>query len=226
MKQIRKRLTYANVMSSLAVFLVLGGATAFAATKIGGNEIKANAISTGKIKKEAVSTSKIKKNAVDSSRVKDGSLTGADISLGTLGTVPSATNATNAVNAGNANTVGGQSVVSFFKQVATNGPEVTVVDVGGVKLTATCAAGKPSLVSTKSSGEAAASRFGNIEETAEVTGNGQSSFSTLELTKKPLGSGTLEVVFASGKVTTIDYAWRDDAFSGGGCRFFGHAIAG
>ena len=29
--QIRKRLTYANVMSSLAVFLVLGGATAFAA---------------------------------------------------------------------------------------------------------------------------------------------------------------------------------------------------
>ena len=30
-KQIRKRLTYANVMSSIAVFLVLGGATAFAA---------------------------------------------------------------------------------------------------------------------------------------------------------------------------------------------------
>ena len=35
MKQIRKRLTYANVMSSIAVFLVLGGATAFAAKKIG-----------------------------------------------------------------------------------------------------------------------------------------------------------------------------------------------
>ena len=35
MKQIRKRLTYANVMSSIAVFLVLGGATAFAASKIG-----------------------------------------------------------------------------------------------------------------------------------------------------------------------------------------------
>ena len=31
MKPIRKRLTYANVMSSIAVFLVLGGATAFAA---------------------------------------------------------------------------------------------------------------------------------------------------------------------------------------------------
>lgn len=35
MKRFRKRLTYANVMSSIAVFLVLDGATAFAASKIG-----------------------------------------------------------------------------------------------------------------------------------------------------------------------------------------------
>lgn len=41
-------------MSSVAVFLMLGGATAFAATKIGANEIKANSIKTGKIVKEAV----------------------------------------------------------------------------------------------------------------------------------------------------------------------------
>lgn len=93
MKQIHKRLTYANVMSSLAVFLVLGGATAFAATKIGGNEIKANAISTGKIKKEAITTSKIKQNAVDSSRIANGAITGAKLNLAALGTVPSATNA-------------------------------------------------------------------------------------------------------------------------------------
>ena len=49
MKLIRKRLTYANVMSSIAVFLILGGATAFAAKKIGSNEIKGNSITTGKI---------------------------------------------------------------------------------------------------------------------------------------------------------------------------------
>ncbi len=52
MKQIRKRITYANVMSSIAVFLVLGGATAYAAKKIGSNEIKGNSITTGKIKKK------------------------------------------------------------------------------------------------------------------------------------------------------------------------------
>ena len=34
MKQMSKRLTYANVMSSIAVFLVLGGATAFAANQL------------------------------------------------------------------------------------------------------------------------------------------------------------------------------------------------
>ncbi len=72
MNRIRKRLTYANVMSSLAVFLVLGGATAFAATKIGSNEIKANAIITGKIKKEAVTEGKIKAGAVGNSRLGNG----------------------------------------------------------------------------------------------------------------------------------------------------------
>jgi hypothetical protein len=85
-------------MSSLAVFLILGGATAFAAKKIGSSGLKANAVTTAKIKREAVTTKKIKKNAVVGAKVKDGSLTGADINLSTLGTVPSATNAANAAS--------------------------------------------------------------------------------------------------------------------------------
>lgn len=85
MKQIRERLTYANVMSSIAVFLVLGGATAFAATQLGKNsvgstQLKKNAVTTAKIKKNAVTTAKIKKNAV----------TGAKVNEASLGTVPSA----------------------------------------------------------------------------------------------------------------------------------------
>ena len=35
MQSVRKRLTYANVMSTIAVFLVLGGATAVAASTLG-----------------------------------------------------------------------------------------------------------------------------------------------------------------------------------------------
>ena len=58
MKQIRKRLTYANVMSSIAVFLVIGGATAFAAVELG-----KETVGTKQLKKEAVSLAKIKKAA-------------------------------------------------------------------------------------------------------------------------------------------------------------------
>jgi hypothetical protein len=101
-KQIRQRITYANVMSSIAVFLVLGGASAYAAKKIGSNEIKGNSITTGKLKKNAVTASKIKNESITTNKIKngavtgvkvaDGSLTSADLSSGTLTpTCPSGT---------------------------------------------------------------------------------------------------------------------------------------
>jgi hypothetical protein len=58
-------------MSSIAVFLVLGGATAFAAGKIGPHKLKANAVTTPKIKANAVTTRKIKKNAITAVKIKD-----------------------------------------------------------------------------------------------------------------------------------------------------------
>lgn len=98
MKKIRSRLTYANVMSSIAVFLVLGGATAFAATKIGANEIKANSILTGKIKKEAVTTAKIKNEAVNTPKIKNNAVNGAKVDEASLGQVPSAKTSESASN--------------------------------------------------------------------------------------------------------------------------------
>jgi hypothetical protein len=100
LEPIRRRLTYANVMSSIAVFLVLGGGAAIAASQlaknsVGKKQLKANAVTTAKIKKNAVTNQKIGKNAVTGAKVKDASLTGADIDLGSLGTVPSASSANN-----------------------------------------------------------------------------------------------------------------------------------
>jgi hypothetical protein len=107
-KQIRKRLTYANVMSSIAVFLILGGATAFAAglakNSVGTKQLKKEAVNAAKLKTGAVSGAKIATGAVDGSKVLDGSLTGSDIKLSTLGTVPSATKATTATAADTAKT--------------------------------------------------------------------------------------------------------------------------
>lgn len=83
MKQIRSRLTYANVMSSIAVFLTLGGATAIAANKIGSHQLKANSVTTVKIKKNAVTATKIKSNAVTAAKIKNGSVNSAKIAPGT-----------------------------------------------------------------------------------------------------------------------------------------------
>jgi hypothetical protein len=122
-KQIRKRLTYANVMSSIAVFLVIGGASALAANQlaknsVGTKQLKSNAVTTAKIKKNAVTSAKIKKDAVTGAKVKDQSLTGADINLSTLGAVPSANSA---------NSLVGRTPFAFFmgaglKEVVTIGP--------------------------------------------------------------------------------------------------------
>jgi hypothetical protein len=107
-KQIRQRLTYANVVSTLALVLVVGGATAIAAKvpkhSVGPHQLKSNAVTTPKIKANAVTTRKIKKNAITTVKIKDkavkneklddnsvttskianGSVTGAKISAATM----------------------------------------------------------------------------------------------------------------------------------------------
>ena len=133
MKQIRKRITYANVMSSIAVFLVLGGASAYAAKKIGSNEIKGNSITTGKLKKNAVTASKIKKNSVTTAKIKNGAVTGAKVNVGTLGTVPSATHATNADNATN-----WSRYFTTGVRTAPAGNDIQLATVGPFKITGRC----------------------------------------------------------------------------------------
>lgn len=93
MKQISKRLTYANVMSSIAVFLILGGATAFAAKKIGSNELKGNSVKTGKIVKEAVTTSKIKNESVTTAKIAKGAVTSDKLADNAVTTAKIANNA-------------------------------------------------------------------------------------------------------------------------------------
>lgn len=90
MTKIRTHLTYANLMSTLAVFLLLGGATAFAAKKntkkIGTTQIKASAVTTAKIKNAAVDTSKLKDGAVNGAKLADGSVSNAKLADGSVST--------------------------------------------------------------------------------------------------------------------------------------------
>ena len=128
MKQIRKRVTYANVMSSIAVFLVLGGASAYAAKKIGSSEIKGNSITTGKIKKNAITASKIKKNSVTTAKIKNGAVTGPKINLATLGTVPSAANSATT------------NVIKVSKGSVAKGGQATAFEYGPFKVIVKCEA--------------------------------------------------------------------------------------
>src|SRR6187397_57460 len=83
-ERIRARLTYANVMATIAVFIALGGAS-YAALKL-----PKNSVGTRQLKKKAVTTAKIRREAVTRAKVRKGTLTGAQIKASTLGTVPNA----------------------------------------------------------------------------------------------------------------------------------------
>lgn len=80
-----KHLSYANVVASLSLFLVLGGGAAYAASHLA---------------KNSVGTKQLKANSVTGAKVRDGSLTGVDVDASTLGQVPSAKSAASAPPAG------------------------------------------------------------------------------------------------------------------------------
>jgi len=87
---LKSRITYANVASTLAIVMVVGGGgTAVAAG------VARNSVGSPQLKAGAVKTADLGRNAVTSAKVGPNALTGADIRESTLGRVPSADRAAN-----------------------------------------------------------------------------------------------------------------------------------
>jgi len=94
LRQLRARLSYANVVSTIALVAAVGGGTAYAATKIGtkdiryhavtGSKLAVNAVTASKIKNESVSGADMRRSTVTSRNVQDGSLLAADFASGQL----------------------------------------------------------------------------------------------------------------------------------------------
>jgi hypothetical protein len=88
MRKITRHLTYANVMSTLAVFMLLGAGGAVAAKKqtkkIGTTQLKASAVTTGKIKNGAVIESKLRAAAVTNAKLAEGSVTNGKLVDGSV----------------------------------------------------------------------------------------------------------------------------------------------
>jgi hypothetical protein len=76
--RITRRLSYSNVIASLALFVALGGAS-YAAVAL-----PAHSVGTKQLKKDAITASKLKRDAVSSAKIKDGSLERGDFASGTL----------------------------------------------------------------------------------------------------------------------------------------------
>ncbi len=92
---LRERLTYANVMATIAVFIALGGSS-YAAVKINGKNIRDRTVAAAKLKRDTV--------------------TGRELREASLGRVPAAAVATTAGSAGaadNADRLDGQDSSSF-----------------------------------------------------------------------------------------------------------------
>ncbi len=79
MKHIRSRLSYANVMATIAVFVALGGSS-YAALRIGSADIVDNSIRSADVRNGAITGRDVATNA----------LTGRDIAEGQIGRVPRA----------------------------------------------------------------------------------------------------------------------------------------
>jgi hypothetical protein len=96
----RSSLTYANVMSTGAVFAALGGTSYAVATgSIDSREIKNNAVRSTDIRNNQVSTRDLRNNSASGRDIRNGTLTGDDVDESALGEVPRANRANTATNA-------------------------------------------------------------------------------------------------------------------------------
>jgi hypothetical protein len=134
MKWIRSHMSFANLVSLMALFIALGGTTyaAVALPKnsvgakqikkngVGASEIKKNAVRAAEIKSSAVGASEIKSNAVASGDIADNGVGGADLADSSVGSGEVTDDSLSAAD------IAGSSLDAeigpdFFARVATDG---------------------------------------------------------------------------------------------------------
>lgn len=103
MRRLRRHITYANVVSTIALVLAVGGGAVYAASKIGAESIRKNAIHSFHIKNKqvkrqdiaggSINSRKVSNDSLNSKDVREETLTGHDIQESTLGLVPLAQDA-------------------------------------------------------------------------------------------------------------------------------------
>jgi hypothetical protein len=122
--KLRDKLTYANVISTLCLFLLLGGGAAFAASQLG-----KNTVGTKQLKKNAVTTAKIKNQAVKSAKLADGAVTAAKLAPGVAISGPPGPPGAPA---------GGSTTRSFSFRTSADETVNNLVQAGGLTIDVSC----------------------------------------------------------------------------------------
>lgn len=117
---IRSKLSFANVVSCIALFVALGGSS-YAALRVGTKQIvnggvtsedlRNNDVAGRDIRKSTVRGTDVRDNDLQGRDVRQNTLEGADVLESSLGTVPSATSAEQATDA---QTLGGKLPAAFL----------------------------------------------------------------------------------------------------------------
>jgi hypothetical protein len=142
MRGVSNRLTYANVMASIAVFVSLGGG-AYAAMSM-----PPNSVGTATIRNGAVTGRKLANASVTASKIAPGTITGAQIDAARLGTVPAAQHAVDADSAVAAQSAESAITAQSAENAATAGTATNATLLGGLapsafqsRVTGTCGVG-------------------------------------------------------------------------------------
>jgi hypothetical protein len=83
MIQVRKVLTFSNVVAFIALFVALGGSV-YAASKISGKQLKTGSVPANRIKAKSLTANQIKPGSLTGAQLKADSLEGAQINESTL----------------------------------------------------------------------------------------------------------------------------------------------
>lgn len=87
MRRLHQRLTYGNVVATMALFIALGG-TSYAVT-----QLPRNSVGSAQIKRGAVGASELRRSAVSSRAIRNGSISVRDMSRGAQSALRGATGA-------------------------------------------------------------------------------------------------------------------------------------
>lgn len=85
----KSKLSYSNVVSTLALFIAISGASAYATShlapkSVGEPQLRPGAVTADKIRKNAVTAPKIKEGAIKQGKIANGSITAAKMTLNSI----------------------------------------------------------------------------------------------------------------------------------------------